>query len=215
MFNLIQISILLILLTSFPDKLISRTKIDYPFLRDIICDDIETPGEPYPDFSVGKVTKQRGGLPWGRCQVKYWTAVRNGFSISRNPGDLFNENTNREFSLKVLKSCKRGLIKRKLPETVRTVSHCYGSGYYKRHPRSAYSKDANRIYRRRFLQRKRDQRAQILQLSRINYLAAIKVAYKGFEFAREKEIPFKWIIRKIKLFIATHEIREVNYLWEI
>ncbi len=217
LFKLTEILIISLFLISSVEETeaSASSKIDYPFLRDIICDDVETPGEPYPNFSVGKIVKQKGGLPWGRCQLKYWTAVRVGFSLSRNPGDLFRESVNKEFSLKILKHCGRELRKRNYPETVKTVSHCYGSGYLRRYPKSAYSKTVTGFYNQKSFQRLAKMNLDILASSRTNFVHSLRIAYHRSYFAKIPDSTFKGIIRRIKLFIATYEIREVKELWEI
>ena len=216
MFKLTEILIIsLLLFSSVEETEASVSKIDYPFLRDIICNDVETPGEDYPNFSVGKIVKQTGGLPWGRCQLKYWTAVRVGFSLSRNPGDLFKESVNKEFSLKILKFCGKELRRKKYPETVKTVSHCYGSGYYRKHPKSAYSKTVTGLYNKQSFERSVQKKVDILNNSRTNFVHSLRIAYNGSYFFKIPDTTFKEIIRRIKLFIATYEIREVKQLWEI
>ncbi|KKN40804.1 hypothetical protein LCGC14_0729460 [marine sediment metagenome] len=216
MIELLKITALAILLFfSIEKEPTARAEIDYPFLRDIICDEVETPGEPIPDFSVGKVRNQKGGLPWGRCQIKYWTAVREGFSISRNPGDLFKKSVNKEYSLKILKGCSRDLLRRDYPITVRTVSHCYGSGYYRRHPKSGYSKTVTGFYNQSFFERQVKIRNQILQMSRTNFFAAIRILNSEPFSPKERYSYLKDIIRRIKIFLEKYSIEKNELLWEI
>lgn len=189
-----------------------NAKIDYPFLRDIICDEVETPGEKNPDFAVGKIVNQTGGLPWGRCQIKYWTAVRAGFSTERNPGDLFKESISREFSLKVLKMYGRDLVRRGIPETVRTVSHYYGSGYRRRYPKSAYSRTVVALYNQRMFERRAKERTQVIEFSQTNYTLATYTAYGSFGSAKTPRTFLGVLIKEIRLFFINHSVRSNNFL---
>ncbi len=192
----------------------SKTKIDYPFLRDIICDYVETPGEKYPDYAVGKIVSQTGGLPWGRCQIKYWTAVRAGFSTARNPGDLFREDVNREFSLRILLMCEKDLLRNKISPTIRRIAHCYGSGPLRRYPKSGYSKTVKAFYNQKMAELLIEQRKQIMESARTNYTLAIRSAYKNFEFAIPPDSFLRAWGRGVRLFLANHDIRDNNFLWE-
>ena len=120
-------------------------KINYLLLRNVICS-LETQGMKNPDFAVGTITRQTGGLPWGRCQLKYWTAVNAGFSLSRNPGDLFLEEVNREFALRIILKCAKDLKRKKLRISIESISHCYSSGRKNGNPNSPYTKTIRTLY---------------------------------------------------------------------
>ena len=75
----------------------------------------------------------RQGSAWGRCQVKYWSAVAfGGFDDqlletgvpSRNPGDLFDDRVNVHTAGRILNLCRRVNGKR----STRLLVYCYGAG---------------------------------------------------------------------------------------
>ncbi len=88
----------------------------------------ETQAHPRAEFAVNL-----DGSAWGRCQVKYWSAVAfGGFddqmletgTPSRNPADLFDDRVNTNTARNILGLCRRlhG------PRPTRLLVYCYGAG---------------------------------------------------------------------------------------
>lgn len=180
---------------------ITDPKINFKLLRDEICA-FETQGIKNPDFAVGLIVKQRGGLPWGRCQIKYWTAVKEGFSINRNPGDLFLEHVSKEFSLKILKGCAKDIRRKGIIPTVRRVSECYGAGTIRRVPKSWYSKSIRVRYSTALHKLNHNQLMQIREWSQTTYTLAVIVEHSKRQWVAPTDTIFDVFFRPIRLFLA-------------
>ncbi len=71
-------------------------QLDMSILRDAVCY-IETRGESDPDNAVSP-----DGKAWGRCQIRYWTAIQYGYPRDRSAGNLFDRDTNLTYALIIL-----------------------------------------------------------------------------------------------------------------
>ena len=123
----------------------SHTRNDLKLLRDIICA-WETRGQKYPNNAISRrfvreSDKKIVGGAWGICQVTYDTALLVGFTLARSPGDLFLEEVNKKFSLKIIKRCRRLLTLNSIFPTVQRIAHCYGTGFITAYPKSMYAKN--------------------------------------------------------------------------
>lgn len=96
-------------------------------LLSVICHE-ETDGHPQPEWAVNQY-----GSAWGRCQVKYWSAVHFGqfdesarrFGIpTRSPAELFDDQVNVETAGNILDGCREMLPN----ATARRLAYCYHSG---------------------------------------------------------------------------------------
>lgn len=195
--------------------LFTEPNIDYRLLRDVTCR-METQGIAKPDFAVGTVTSQTGGLPWGRCQLKYWSAVGVGFSKDRNPGDLFKEETNREFSLKIYLGCKVRLHKKNISVTIKRLAHCYGSGRISWKANSAYAKSVQGLYANANFKYKFDRDKQLEAWARVEQWAEI---YRRIGKTKSKEeLKERWWVRLgnwVERIGIGKEIKDNNFLWEL
>ncbi len=104
----------------------------------------ESGGEPVPAWAVN-----RYGSAWGRCQVKYWSAVHfaefdrraRGGRPTRSPGDLFDEQVNVVTGWQVLNDCRT-----RLPDAgPMRLAYCYCAGPYS----AAYTSTDCRLYAKR------------------------------------------------------------------
>ena len=78
-------------------------QLDMSILRDAICY-IETRGKNDPDNAVSP-----DGKAWGRCQIKYWTAIQYGYPRERPAADLFDRDTNITYALVILHGKSKAL----------------------------------------------------------------------------------------------------------
>ncbi len=153
---LLGLSFILSAVITNPTHTKSGADIDYYLLRDVICK-YETQGIKYPDNAVSK-TRFRStdrkivGGAWGRCQIMLESAYTVGYSKRRSPGDLFKRIVNKEFALKILHHCERRLIARNINPTVMGLTHCYGTGFIARNPRSNYAKQVTLLYADAFIE---------------------------------------------------------------
>lgn len=103
--------------------------LDRPYdpLLDQLCSH-ETMAHRRAEYAVN-----RQGHAWGRCQVKYWSAVAfGGFDDqllqtgipSRNPGELFDDDVNIETAGRILELCRQVKGRR----STRLLVYCYGAG---------------------------------------------------------------------------------------
>lgn len=114
---------------------------EFDLLLDQVCT-MESQGSTRAEYAVN-----REGSAWGRCQVKYWSAIAytdfdphylaTGVPM-RSPGDLFDRAVNLATARQILDLC-RTLYGHK---RTRRVVYCYGAG-----PNSeAYSNSEHRVW---------------------------------------------------------------------
>lgn len=192
----------------------TQPNINYRLLRDVTCG-METQGYAKPDWTVGEVVDQTGGLPWGRCQIKYWSAVKVGFSKNRNPGDLFEKEINREYSLRVYLDCKVRLHKRDIPVTIKRLAHCYGSGRISWSAKSAYAKSVQGLYANANFKYKFDRTQQLEAWARMEEW--VEVYRRVGELRDRRKLKERWWIRLgnwIEKIGIGKEEKDNNFLWE-
>ncbi len=133
----------------------TKADLDFHLLRNVICK-YETRNQLYPDFAVSRTRIRKRdnkivGGAWGRCQIMLETARLVGFSKKRSPGDLFKRSINEEFALKILKRCEVLLRTKRISPNIWNISHCYGTGFLEKEPKSQYAKHVTYLYANAFI----------------------------------------------------------------
>lgn len=114
---------------------------EFDELLDQLCT-MESRGSSRPGYAVNL-----DGSAWGRCQVKYWSAIaytdfdlhyRDTGVPMRSPGELFDRAVNLDVAGQILDLCRRLYG----PRNIRRVIYCYGAGPHSR----AYTNREHRVW---------------------------------------------------------------------